>query len=282
MGAYRAGAGLVTLACGKSVHPILAAKLTEATFEPLEDKDGELSGQESGTVARTVARGYECLLVGPGLGQSGYVQAFIKGLLPMLTTEPAADSRRALLGLVLDADGLNNLARIDGWPRLISVPTVLTPHPGEFSRLTGMSIENVQADRLGNARRFAEEWGVIVLLKGAPSVVAAPDGRSAISAFTNPGLASGGTGDVLAGTIAGYVAQGVEPFDAACLGLYIGGLAAEEVRRELGSAGMLAGDLLLAIPRAMRDLRGESPRAPPAAPGGADLLAMLAQHQEPA
>ena len=274
MGALRAGAGIVTLACARSIHPILAAKLTETTFEPLEDTEGELSAQEVHSVLRALGRGYECLLIGPGLSQSGYVQAFMRGLLPGLTTDPPPDTTRALRAVVIDADGLNNIARIDGWPDLIKAPALLTPHPGEFARLTGLSVAEVQADRLGHARKYAAEWGVCVLLKGAPSIVAAPDGRAAISPFANPALATGGTGDVLAGLIAGYIAQGADPFDAACLGLYVGGLAGQALRAELGSAGVIASDLLPAIPRAMRHLRGES-RPEPISQARPDLLQML-------
>jgi hydroxyethylthiazole kinase-like uncharacterized protein yjeF len=274
-GALRSGAGIVTLACGQSIHPILAAKLTETTFEPLDDKDGALTAHEAHTILRAMAdRGYESLLVGPGLGEGGYQQAFLRGLLPVLSTEPARE-RRALRAIVIDADGLNNLAKIDNWPALIKVPAILTPHPGEFSRLTALDIADVQADRLALARRYADKWGVTVLLKGAPTIVAAPDGRARINAYTNPGLATGGTGDVLAGTIAGFIAQGVEPFDAACLGLFVGTLAGELVRQELGSAGMLASDVAHAIPRAMRDLRGEGPPSRSGGAGRADILQML-------
>ena len=273
-GALRSGAGIVTLACGKSIHPILAAKLTETTFEPLDDKDGALTAYEAHSLIRAMSeRGYESLLVGPGLGVSGYQQAFMRGLLPALTTEPVRD-HRALRAIVIDADGLNNLAKMDNWPALIKVPAILTPHPGEFARLTNLDIADVQADRLALARRYADKWGVVVLLKGSPSIVAAPDGRARINPYTNPGLATGGTGDVLAGTVAGFVAQGVEPFDAACLGLFVGSLAAEMVRQELGSAGMLASDVAAALPRAQRDLRGEAPARPSGA-GRSDILQML-------
>ncbi len=275
MGAMRAGAGLVTLACASAIHPVLAARLSETTFEPLDGTDGELSAQDVHSVLRALtARGYECLLVGPGLSQSGYVQAFVHALLPKLSEDQQEGSKRSLRAAVIDADGLNNLARIDGWPALINVPAVLTPHPGEMSRLTGLSVAEVQADRLGTARKFAAEWGTHVLLKGAPSVVAAPDGRAAVSPFSNPALATAGSGDVLSGTIAGFIAQGVDPFGAACLGLYVGGLAGQRLRDEMGSAGAIAGDLLPLIPLAMRDLRGESR---PESPGGGrpDLMQML-------
>lgn len=274
-GSMRVGAGITTLAVGRSIHPILAAKLTEATFELLDDKDGELTAQEAYTVLGALKRGYECLLVGPGLGQSGYVQAFMKALVPGLTTEPADGTHRSLRAAIIDADGLNNLAQIAGWPSMLKVPVVLTPHPGEMARLTVMSIAEVQADRLGFARRYAAEWNAIVLLKGAPTIVAAPDGRARINPFTNPVMATGGTGDVLAGAIAGFVAQGVEPFDAACLGLYVSSWAGELVRQELGSAGMLAGDLALALPRAMKDLRGEGGPTRSSGPQREDILSML-------
>ncbi|MCH8346221.1 MAG: NAD(P)H-hydrate dehydratase [Chloroflexi bacterium] len=252
MGGLRAGAGLVTLACASSLYPIFATKLTEATFEPLPDDEGYLTAEGAHAVGQALARGYDSLLVGPGLGQEGYVQAFMHSLLPLLKAG-------SLRGVVIDADGLNNLSKLEGWWKELSVPTVITPHPGELSRLTGLSMEEIQSDRLAVARRCAGEWGVTVVLKGANTVVAAPDpgghgGRARLSPFANPGLASGGTGDVLAGVIVGLLAQGLQPYEAACLGVYLHGLAAERVREELGSAGMLASDLLPALPRAMKEL----------------------------
>jgi ADP-dependent NAD(P)H-hydrate dehydratase / NAD(P)H-hydrate epimerase len=249
-GALRVGPGIVTLACARSVYPMLASKLTEPTFVPLDDKDGFLSAEEAYAVRKVLSRGYEALLVGPGLGQGGYVVAFVRALLPMLTPE---DVRAA----VIDADGLNNIAKVDGWWEMLGVPAVITPHPGELSRLASIETAEIQRDRLAAARKCASEWGLTVVLKGANTVVAAPDGRARLSPFANPGLATGGTGDVLAGAITGLIAQGVEPFDAASLGVYLHGLAAELVRRELGEAGMLAGDVAAALPRAIREMRGE-------------------------
>ncbi len=295
-GALRVGPGIVTLACARAVYPMLASKLSETTFEPLDDKDGFLSAEEAYSVRRALERGYDALLIGPGLGQMGYVVAFMKALLPMLapnkgsgspttplrgsgsqgaqqsvaesdppTEQPPAppsttqpdDGGHALRAIVIDADGLNNLAKVDGWPTMLHLPTVITPHPGELARLTGLTNEEVQADRLGVARRYAAEWNVTLVLKGANTVVAAPDGRARLSPFVNPGLATGGTGDVLAGAITGLLAQGVEPFEAGSLGVYLHGLAAELVRRDLGDAGMLAGDVAAALPRAIKELRGE-------------------------
>jgi hydroxyethylthiazole kinase-like uncharacterized protein yjeF len=257
MGGLRAGAGLVTLACASTIYPILASKLTEATFEPLPDEEGYLSAEGAHAVGQALGQGYDSLLVGPGLGQEAYVRAFMRSLLPLLKAE-------TLRGVVIDADGLNNLPKVEGWWKELAVPTVVTPHPGELSRLTGLSMEEIQSDRMAVARRCAEEWGVTVVLKGANTVVAAPDpdghsGRARLSPFANPGLASGGTGDVLAGAIAGLMASasGGETYDAASLGVYLHGLAGERVREELGSAGMVAGDLLPALPRAIKELRGE-------------------------
>jgi hydroxyethylthiazole kinase-like uncharacterized protein yjeF len=250
-GALRVGPGIVTLACARSVYPMLASKLTETTFEPLEDKDGFLSAEEAYAVRKVLSRGYEVLLVGPGLGQGGYVVAFVRALLPMLTP----DDVRAV---VIDADGLNNITKVERWWEMLGVPAVITPHPGELSRLAGIETAEIQRDRLAAARKCASQWGLTVVLKGANTVVAAADGRSRLSPFANPGLATGGTGDVLAGAITGLIAQGMEPFEAASLGVYLHGLAAELVRRELGDAGMLAGDVAAALPHAIREVRGDA------------------------
>jgi NAD(P)H-hydrate epimerase len=270
-GALRAGAGIVTLGCGRSVHPILAAKLTETTFEPLDDHDGSLSAAETNDVIRALSSGgrqYSALLVGPGLGQDGYVQAFIKSLLPAVTAGLGVRT------LIIDADGLNNMAKLSGWPAILKVPAVLTPHPGEMSRLTGLPAAEIQADRLGVARRFAAEWNATIVLKGANTVIATPGGRARISPFANPGLATPGSGDVLAGVITGLVAQGLDPFDAASLGVYLHAAAGDIVRADLGDSGIIAGDLLPALPRAIKRLRvGDEATAP--LPGRGDLLGLL-------
>ena len=177
------------------------------------------------------------------------MRAFMRSLLPLL-------KGGSLRGVVIDADGLNNLSKLEGWWKELAAPTVITPHPGELSRLTGLPVEEIQSDRLAVARGYAGEWGVTVVLKGANTVVAAPDGRARLSPFANPGLASGGTGDVLAGAIVGLIAQGLDTYEAACLGVYLHGLAGERVRAELGDAGMVASDLLPALPRAIKELRG--------------------------
>jgi NAD(P)H-hydrate epimerase len=244
-GAIRTGAGLVTLATAATLHPIIAAKLAEVTHLPLpEAKPGIISADAVEIVYQQVKQ-YNALLLGCGLGQDPSTMEFVKSLI----------TRPGLPPLVIDADGLNSLAKIQGWQQQIAGETIVTPHPGEMSRLCGLSVEEIQADRTGTALKYAAEWQKTVVLKGAFTVIAAPDGRCRISPFANPGLASAGTGDVLAGVIAGLAAQGLLSFDAASLGVFLHAAAGEKVRKELGDAGMAASDLLPALPPVLKQLK---------------------------
>jgi NAD(P)H-hydrate epimerase len=162
---------------------------------------------------------------------------------------------------VVDAEALNSLASIGGWWDAAMRPCVLTPHPGEFARLLAGSGEDAagvtSADdeaRAGAADAAASKWDQVVLLKGARTVIASPDGRVARTPFANPALASGGTGDVLSGVVGALLAQGLEPYEAACAGAYLHGLAGEQVRARLGDAGLLASDLFAELPLARRRL----------------------------
>ena len=154
--------------------------------------------------------------------------------------------------LVLDADALNILATTSGWWTKLTTDAILTPHPGEMARLAGMTIEEVQADRERVAKDLAAKWNKTIVLKGAYTVIASPQGRVKLSLIANPGLASAGTGDVLSGAIAGLLAQGLSLFDAAAGGVYLHGEAGEIVRARLGDAGMLASDLLPELPQAIK------------------------------
>ena len=244
-GALRVGAGLVTLATPHSLQSIIASRLAEATYLPLpESRQGVISVEAADIIHRQCPQ-YDVLLVGCGLGQNPSTVEFGSSLL----------LKPGLPPLVLDADGLNILARLPDWWRKIPDNAVLTPHPGEMSRLCGLSLDEVQSDRPGVARKFAAAWQKTVVLKGAYTVIAAPDGRCRISPFANPGLASAGTGDVLAGVIAGLAAQGLDLFDAASLGVYLHGAVGEKIRNELGDAGMLASDLLPALPVIIKQLK---------------------------
>jgi len=267
-GCYRVGAGLVTIACPASVQPLLAAAIAEATWLPLEDDDGALAAEAAATVIDAL-RSYDVLLLGPGLSQAEGVRDAVGHIIASVPGDVRA--------CVVDADALNCLSQQAGWQEMLRRPSVLTPHPGEMARLLGSTVAAVQDDRLNTAMGAAARWGQTVVLKGAHTVVASPDGRGAVSPHANPLLASAGTGDVLAGAIAGLLAQGVAPFDAAGCGVYLHGLAAEEAGEELGDRGLLAGDLLPALPRAIRTvLRGRSVK-PPASAGDLGWLDALAR-----
>jgi hydroxyethylthiazole kinase-like uncharacterized protein yjeF len=246
-GAIRAGAGLVTLATTYSLQPILASKLTEVTYLPLpESSPGIVSPQAAGLILRELSN-YNVLLMGCGLGQNPQVIEFLKSVLFQENVD--------LPPLVLDADALNTLAGISGWWQQLGNDVILTPHPGEMARLTGLSVNEVQADRVGVARKSTLEWHKTVVLKGAYTVIGTPDGQIKISPFANPGLASAGTGDVLTGVITGLVAQGLTLADAAACGVYLHGNAGEMVREKLGDAGMIASDLLPLLPLVIKRLK---------------------------
>jgi ADP-dependent NAD(P)H-hydrate dehydratase / NAD(P)H-hydrate epimerase len=249
-GALRSGAGLVTLASVKDVRRIVAARLAEATYLPLpETKDGFIAGEAGAAVLKELPK-YNVLLVGCGLAQEPPAKEFLKSLL----------FTKDLPAIVLDADALNIIAGVKGWAKKLPPEAVLTPHPGEMARLTGLTIEKIQADRTGTAVKYAAEWNKVVVLKGAFTVIAAPDGRRRISPYANPGLATGGTGDVLAGMIAGLAAQGLPLYDAAALGVFLHGAAGEKVKAELGDTGMTASDLLPEIPRMIKEIKNREAR----------------------
>jgi NAD(P)H-hydrate epimerase len=248
--ATRVGAGLVTLATGRSLQPILAAKLTEVTYAPLpEAEPGSISAEAAPLFVERL-REYDVLLMGCGLGQHPSTQEFVRESLFSLS--PIMPR-----GVVVDADALNALAKVNKWWQRMNYQAVLTPHPGEMARLTGLSVAEIQADRLKIAQKMAAEWQKVVVLKGAYTVIAAPDGRAKLNPSANPGLASAGTGDVLSGAIAGMLAQGLSPFDAACCGVHLHSAAGDVVKSELGDAGMIASDLLPVLPKVIKKLKGQ-------------------------
>jgi NAD(P)H-hydrate epimerase len=244
-GAQRAGAGLVTLATAASLQPILAAKLTEVTYLPLPESQPGFISAEAGDVITRQTNQYDVLLMGCGLGQDPSTVEFVSSLI----------LEKELPLPVLDADAINILPKIPEWWQWLTDDAILTPHPGEMARLCGLTIDEIQSDRLGITRQFAAEWHQTIVLKGAYTVIATTDGRCRVSPFANPGLASAGTGDVLAGVIAGLVAQGLTPFDAASLGVYLHGQAGEMVKEKLGDTGMVASDLLPELPLTIKQLK---------------------------
>ena len=249
-GALRAGAGLVTVATAAPALPLVAAGRPELMTEPLPvGGNGGLDG-EALTRALALAEGKDAVVLGPGLGQDAATRHFARAFV----MECAAP-------LVIDADGLNALAADRAAPGSAAAtlskrarPTVITPHPGEMARLIGSDAAQVQRARLDVARAFAAQSRVVVVLKGQRTVVADPDGRAAVNPTGNPGMATGGTGDVLSGILGALLARGGEPWLAAAAAVYVHGLAGYVTARRLGQESLLAGDLIEALPDAIRSL----------------------------
>ena len=242
--AGRAGAGLVTLAVPESLQPLFAAKVVEATTMGLPEDDVEEVDPEP-ALAQIFDHEHDAIVVGPGLRPGLATAELVRLLIPASGDADAAP-------IVLDAEALRSLATMDGWWEGERRPAVLTPHPGEFARLRAGSgraeaddgdISTNDAARVAAVRDAAVAWRSVVVLKGARTVIADVDGTVAIAPFENPALASGGTGDVLAGTIGALLAQGLAPFAAARVGVYLHGVSGESVRERLGDAGLLASDL---------------------------------------
>jgi hydroxyethylthiazole kinase-like uncharacterized protein yjeF len=266
--ATRVGAGLVTMALPMPIQPAVSAHLTEATYLLLPHDMGVVSAGAVKVLQEKVGD-YEALLLGCGLTQEDETVAFVHRLLGLKRSERRGHigfvsnlqeeetDRPPLPPLVVDADGLNALAKAEQWWTALPADTILTPHPGEMARLMGgdATIKDVQADRDGVALRMAAEWSAVVVLKGAFTVVAAPDGRLVVIPFANSGLATAGSGDVLAGAIVGLRAQGMGAFEAAAGGAYLHGLAGELARADLGDMGMVAGDLPPRLPLALQRVR---------------------------
>jgi NAD(P)H-hydrate epimerase len=243
-GALRAGTGLVTCALPGTQQPIVAAQVGEAMTEPLaETRAQSLSTKAVDGVLELAAR-MDALAIGPGVGLEGETQEAVRRL--VLTVERPA---------VIDADGLTAFVGHLDHLRRAPAPRLLTPHPGEAGRLLGCTAADIQADRLGSARRLVDASGAWVALKGAGTIVMGPDGAPTLNATGNPGMATGGTGDVLTGISGGFLAQGLAPGDALRAAVYVHGLAGDLAAAARGSAGLIAGDVADAVPAALRQLR---------------------------
>ena len=253
--AGRAGAGLVTLAVPESLQPLFAAKVVEATTMGLPEDDVEEVEPED-ALARILDHDHDAIVLGPGLRPGLATTELVQALLTVPEDPVPAP-------IVLDAEALRSLATLDSWWEGAHRNAVLTPHSGEFRRLRAGAGRDPDDDgdlndddsaRAAAVRDAAPGWGQVVVLKGARTVIGAPDGQVAVAPFENPALASGGTGDVLSGTIGALLAQGVDAFAAARLGVYLHGLAGEAVRERVGDAGLLASDLPDAVAMARRRL----------------------------
>ncbi len=259
--AGRAGAGLVTLAVPESLQPLFAGRVVEATTMALPEDDVE-EVEPADALARILDHEHDAIVLGPGLRPGLATTELVRRLLAV-PEEPAPAP------IVLDAEALRSLASLDAWWEGVNRAAVLTPHAGEFVRLRAAAGPQPAGDgdlnvddeaRVAAAMDAAETWQQVVVLKGARTVIAAPDGSVAIAPFENPALATGGTGDVLSGVIGGLLAQGLPPFDAARLGVYLHALAGETVSDRLGDAGLLASDLPEPVAMARRRLTAVADR----------------------
>lgn len=241
--AARAGAGLVTLVVPEGVYEPVASKLTEVMVAPVaQTGEGTLS-REALPVIRGMMERADVVALGPGLSTNPETVEVVRKII--------SHSR---IPAVLDADGLNAFIGHTDLFKKVKKSLVLTPHPGEMARLTGLSVEMVQLNRLHEARTWSSNWGAVLVLKGYRTIVASPDGTAYINTTGNPGMATGGSGDVLTGIIAGLLAQGMEAVTAAAAGVYLHGAAGDVAAREKGMMGLIAGDLLSALPGVTRAL----------------------------
>jgi NAD(P)H-hydrate epimerase len=236
--ALKAGAGLVALGIGESLHGIMEVKLTEVMTRPLPEVLPGVIGQEALQEIEEMMFAADVIALGPGLGRHEETQAVVRHIIGI-----------AERPLVIDADGLNALVGHTGLLAKAKALPVLTPHAGEMARMVGLSVSEVNEDRVYFARQTAMEWQSIVVFKGAPTIVAFPDGEIYFNATGNEGMATGGTGDVLTGVIAGLIAQGMSSHSAALAGVYIHGLAGD-IAAQTGVIGMTANDVLQALPAA--------------------------------
>lgn len=252
-----AGAGLVIAAVPRSLQLAVHARITEPITFPLEETSGGRLARRAVPALLERAHGVTAMAVGPGLGHEDETVDAVMALL-----EGASIPR------VVDADGLNALALRKSWKRRVGAAAVLTPHLGEMSRLTGKSAADLEADRIESARHWAREWGHVLVLKGAPTVTADPDGRVTVNATGNPGMASAGMGDVLTGLVLALLAQGLSPYDAARLAVFVHGRAGDRVAERNGIALTRAGLVCAEIPATLGELALLAGRAalPPSLP----------------
>lgn len=250
LGAMRAGAGVVRVATAESVAARLAGSIPELTWMSLDEEAPGLIAPGGWRRVTTEAASFEALVIGPGLGRQPATLRRVRQLVAGLTG-PA----------VIDADALNALAAGERWWQPLRARHVLTPHPGEFGRLAGAEAPagDDDAARAEEAAAAAHRWGQVVVLKGAHTIVAEPDGEVLASAIATPALATAGSGDVLAGAIGAFLAAGAAPMSAALCGVAVHGAAGLLAADRIGSAGTMARDIAGLLPEAIAQLRGDRP-----------------------
>ena len=249
--ALRSGAGLVTVGIPASLNPIIETKLTEVMSRPLPETAARTLALDSLLALESLFQRISVVAVGPGMSRYPEAREFIQELLKMVSVP-----------VVIDADGLNAVAEDISILKVARNRLVLTPHPGEMSRLLGVTIEEIQENRLEVAQKAAIEWKAVVVLKGNRTIVATPEGQVFINPTGNPGMATGGTGDVLTGIIAGFIAQGLSIVEAAGLGVYLHGATGDRVCQQTGMRGLIAGDLIKQLPAVLREWEEEAEKLP--------------------
>jgi NAD(P)H-hydrate epimerase len=241
--ALRCGAGLVTLGIAETLNSVLESQVLEAMTAPLPETHAGVLGNSAYDSICNLMEGKKCVAIGPGLGQAQGT----KKLVHKIVTSSS-------IPLVVDADGINNLVGRTQILKTAGAPIILTPHPGEMARLMDTGVSAVQQDRIKCARDFAAAFDVHVILKGARTVIAHPDGRVFINSTGNAGMAAGGMGDVLTGIIAGLITQGLSPEVACRTGVYLHGAAADSLVDTIGPYGYLAGEVMDAIPAVIKKI----------------------------
>jgi hydroxyethylthiazole kinase-like uncharacterized protein yjeF len=267
--AYRSGVGLVRAAIPGMIHTTIAGQIPEVTWLLLPHESGVIAESAVDVIHKHMDK-VTAMLIGPGLETEETTRHFISrlfsrqgkkraggdiGFVPSGMDDGKSKVSQALPPLVIDADALRILADIPDWWKMLPAGSILTPHPGEMAALTGLSVKEVQERRLDLALLFAKEWNQILILKGALTVIATPDGHAYISTCANPSLARAGSGDLLAGLITGFLAQGVKPVAAARLGVWIHGYCGDLASEEVDAAAILPSDLVVQIPASIGILR---------------------------
>jgi NAD(P)H-hydrate epimerase len=265
--AYRVGAGLVTLAVPSPLHEALSGQFPESTWVLLPHEMGVISADAANVVWQNNDRA-TAILIGPGFGLEDTTKEFLhrflsigyaqqKGKIGFIHNDKIDyGNTRIQIPVVVDADGLKLMSKIENWAELLPSQAVLTPHPGEMAFLTGLSTEEIQKDRIKIAKQYSSKWGHVVVLKGAFTVIANPEGIIAVVPVASAALAKAGTGDVLAGLIVGLRAQGLEAYPAACAGAWIHAKAGLLAAKRLGNtASVIASDVLNAIPQVISELQ---------------------------
>jgi hydroxyethylthiazole kinase-like uncharacterized protein yjeF len=244
--AVLSGSGLVTLGIPKGLNPIMAKRLTEVMTRPLPETKARSLSRRAFSEIEKFCKKIDVLAIGPGLSQNRETQALARRIVSKINKP-----------MVIDADGLNALVGYSDMLRRtkdVGRGTILTPHPGEMARLIGKTSAFVQKDRKKVAKDFVKKYNVTLVLKGHRTIVAAPNEKLYINKTGNPGMASGGVGDVLTGIIASFMAQGLSDFDAARLGVYVHGLAGDLTAKEKGQLSLIATDLLNKLPQVLKKL----------------------------